>query len=180
MDLEEPVHPNGYRSVSKGLLFQKRQQMKTVNLHFEIAREDHLPEIVRLLADDDLGSTREEYTNPPIDSYINAFRKINNDQGEELIVAMDDVKVVGCLQLSIIPYLTYKGSSRAQIEGVRVDSNYRGNGIGKKLLEFTIEKARQRGVIMVQLTSTSSRKDAIKFYENLGFKSTHVGLKLTF
>lgn len=151
-----------------------------MKLHFEIATESQLADIVRLLADDTLGSTREEYTNPPIDTYINAFRKIDNDQGEEIILAMDNEKVVGCLQLSIIPYLTYKGSSRAQIEGVRVDSNYRGKGIGNQLLEFAIEKARQSGVIMVQLTSTSTRKDAISFYENLGFKSTHVGMKLMF
>lgn len=151
-----------------------------MNLKFEIAREDHLPEIVRLLADDELGSTREEYSVPLLESYTKAFRKIKDDPGEELILAKDDGKVIGCLQLSIIPYLTYKGSSRAQIEGVRVDSGYRGKGIGKQLIEFAIERARKPGVIMVQLTSTSTRKEAIKFYENLGFKSTHVGMKLKF
>ena len=151
-----------------------------MNIHFKIATENQLSDIIRLLADDELGSTREEYTDPLPESYVDAFNRIDDDPGEEVILAMDNNSVIGCLQLSIIPYLTYMGSSRAQIEGVRVDSNYRGQGIGKQLVEYAIERARQPGVIMVQLTSTSTRRESIRFYEKLGFKATHVGMKLHF
>ena len=142
------------------------------------AIESDLPAIIRLLADDELGSTREKFTNPPLKSYREAFRKILEDPGESLIVADEGGKVVGCLQLSIIPYLTYKGSSRAQIEGVRVSSAARGLGIGKKLILRAIEIAKENSAIMVQLTSTATRKRALKFYKDLGFKPTHVGFKL--
>jgi len=147
-------------------------------IYFTTATEKELPDIIRLLADDELGVNREEYTEPLLPSYVEAFHRIDNDPREELVVAMDEDKVIGCLQLSIIPYLTYKGSSRAQIEGVRIDSKYRGQGIGKQLIEYAIERSRRPGVIMVQLTSTATRENAIRFYENLGFKPTHIGMKL--
>ena len=65
----------------------------------------------------------------------------------------------------------------ALIEGVRIDESYRGKGLGKKLIEWAIEKA-QSGCHMVQLTTDKSRPEALEFYEKLGFIASHEGLKL--
>ena len=137
-----------------------------------------MPDIVRLLADDALGSGREHFAWPLPDSYYAAFEAIDRDPNNELIVVDLDHKVVGVLQLTYIPYVTYRGSWRALIEGVRVDSSMRSSGLGGKLLAWAIERARIKGCILVQLTSDKARPDAIRFYESLGFVPSHEGLKL--
>jgi GNAT superfamily N-acetyltransferase len=134
--------------------------------------------IVRLLADDVLGSTREEYILPLPTRYFTAFEAIERDPNNELIVVELGGRIVGVLQMTYIPYLTYRGSWRAQIEGVRVDSSLRSSGIGRKLFEWAIARAREKGCRMVQLTSDKSRPDAIRFYESLGFTASHEGMKL--
>jgi len=145
---------------------------------FRDALRADLPDIVRMLADDVLGAQREEYVAPLPDCYYAAFEAIGRDPNNELVVVEVTGKVVGVLQLTYIPYLTYRGSWRALIEGVRVDQSMRSSGVGRKLLEWAIERARKRGCHLVQLTSDKERPDAIRFYESLGFVASHEGLKL--
>jgi GNAT superfamily N-acetyltransferase len=145
---------------------------------FRRARADDVPDIVRLLADDPLGATRERYESPLPESYARAFRAIEQDANNELVVACRGERVVGVLQLTCIPSLTYQGGWRALIEGVRVDSGERSQGLGKILFEWAIARARERGCHMVQLTTNKARPDARRFYESLGFVASHEGLKL--
>lgn len=149
-------------------------------LNFSIRRATRadVPELVRLLADDLLGSQRENYRNPLPQSYYDAFDEINRDQHNELVVAEVDGEVVGTLQLTFIPYLTYQGGKRAQIEGVRVDQRYRSHGIGSRLFEWAIKRAREEQCHLVQLTTNNTRSDAHRFYERLGFVASHAGMKL--
>ncbi|HEY1012020.1 MAG TPA: GNAT family N-acetyltransferase [Herpetosiphonaceae bacterium] len=150
----------------------------TTPLRIRRAEAADLPDIVRLLADDPLGSQRERFADPLPESYRAAFAAIERDPGQELVVAELDGAVIGTLQLSFIPYLTYQGGSRAQIEAVRVDASLRSRQIGQRLFEWAIARARERGCHMVQLTTNASRPDALRFYERLGFQASHVGLKL--
>jgi GNAT superfamily N-acetyltransferase len=152
--------------------------MTEAPLSFRRARPDDVPAIVRMLADDPLGAKRERYETPLPDSYVEAFRAIDRDANNELVVACQDGGVVGVLQLTFIPYLTYQGGWRALIEGVRVDSRARSQGLGKALLEWAIARARERGCVMVQLTTDKTRADAKRFYEGLGFVASHEGMKL--
>jgi GNAT superfamily N-acetyltransferase len=137
-----------------------------------------LPEVVRLLADDPLGAKREEYVLPLPASYRAAFDAIDRDPNNELVVVEVGGKVAGVLQLTYIPYVTYRGGWRALIEGVRIDASARSSGIGRKLFAWAIERARDKGCHMVQLTSDKTRPDAIRFYESLGFVASHEGMKL--
>lgn len=143
-----------------------------------VARQADLQAIVRLLADDKLGQSRETYSEPLPDAYTDAFAAIDRDPENALIVAEEAGAIIGVLQLTFIPHLTYTGGVRAQIEGVRIDSAYRGQGIGRKLFEWAITRARARGCHLVQLTADKQRPDAHRFYETLGFKASHEGMKL--
>ncbi|MPY73686.1 MAG: GNAT family N-acetyltransferase [Alphaproteobacteria bacterium] len=143
----------------------------------DAARED-LPKIVGLLANDPLGSKRERFEDPLPDCYSRAFDAIAADPNNRLIVVEHDGAVIGTLQLTFIPNMTYQGGIRAQIEGVRVDDAYRSRQIGKRLFEWTIAEARRHGCHMVQLTADKTRPDAHRFYESLGFAASHVGMKL--
>ncbi|AIQ53246.1 GNAT family N-acetyltransferase [Paenibacillus sp. FSL R7-0331] len=147
-------------------------------VHFRIATLDDLSAMVQMLADDELGRTRERYESPLPESYFRAFHAIDTDPNNELIVACLDDRAVGVLQLTFTPHLTHQGSWRATIEGVRTASSVRGKGIGSKLVLRAVERAEERGCHLIQLTTDTARGDALRFYERLGFKATHTGLKM--
>lgn len=145
---------------------------------FRAARVDDLPALVRLLADDPLGAKREVVSSPPASGYTKAFAAIEADPNNELVVATADGTIVGMLQITFIPSLTYQGGWRALIEGVRVSSGARSQGVGGAMVRWAIERARARGCIMLQLTTDRTREDALRFYERLGFVPSHHGMKL--
>ena len=153
-----------------------------MKLHFREALIDDLSVIIKMLADDQLGSLREDDSIPIKDAYLNAFKTIDSDPNNELMVVETVVDseraIVGMLQLTFIPYLTYKGSWRCLIEGVRIHKDYRGKGLGTQFFEWAIKRAKDRGCNIVQLTSNKQRSGAIRFYESLGFKASHEGFKL--
>lgn len=145
------------------------------------ALKEDVPALVAMLADDKLGSLREDYKEPLPEQYYQAFENISSDENQELVVIQEaDGAVIGTLQLSYIQYLTYQGGVRAQIEAVRVHKDYRNKGIGKLLFNWAIERAKEKGAHVVQLTTDKKRPEALKFYENLGFKASHEGMKLHF
>jgi GNAT superfamily N-acetyltransferase len=137
-----------------------------------------VPAVVALLADDQLGRTRETPPDGDLSPYLRAFDLLDGDPGELLVVAVLDGEVVGTLQLSVIPGLSRGGALRAQLEAVRVASGQRGTGLGTALVGWAIEEARRRGCALVQLTSDKQRPDALRFYGRLGFRTSHEGLKL--
>ena len=140
------------------------------------ATEDDIGAIVNLLADDPLGSKRE--TTDDLAPYNAAYARIAADPGQHLVVAERAGRIVGTLQLTVIPSLSRRGATRSIIEGVRVASTERGSGLGTILLEWAVEQSRRLGVDLVQLTSDATRTDAHRFYERLGFVQSHVGFKL--
>ncbi|KAB2348409.1 GNAT family N-acetyltransferase [Actinomadura rudentiformis] len=143
---------------------------------FRAATRDDVPEIVRLLADDPLGATRETPGDLP-DAYWKAFDAIEHDPNNTLIVAVIGDAIAGTLQLTYIPGLTYTGGERAQIEGVRVASEQRGHGVGQAMIGWAIDQARARGCRVVQLTTDRQRPDSIRFYQKIGFRPSHMGMK---
>lgn len=149
---------------------------------FRKATKNDVPQIVKLLATDKLGKLRENYNNPLPTYYYNAFDVINKDVNQELMVVenQEDPKILASFQLTFIPYLSYRGSLRAQIENVMVREDLRGQGIGKQIFKWAIIRAKERKAHVLQLTSDKLRPRAIKFYENLGFVATHEGMKLHF
>jgi ribosomal protein S18 acetylase RimI-like enzyme len=146
------------------------------NIALREARADDLPAIAALLADDPLGATREDAHN--LAAYHRAFQAMAAQQGNTLLVAEQAGRVIGCLQLTIIPGLSRRGLTRALIEGVRVAADSRGLRIGERLICHAIRLAREADCGLAQLTSDNSRADAHRFYERLGFVASHVGFKL--
>ncbi len=152
---------------------------KPLEMIIRKAERDDVHFIVQMLANDDLGKLREDYQEPLPEKYYSAFEHIDNDPNQELVVIVNDNnRVIGTLQLSFIQYLTYQGGIRAQIEAVRVHEDYRGKGIGKRLFLWAIERSKNKGAHVVQLTTDKKRPDALKFYKALGFQDSHEGLKL--
>ena len=144
------------------------------------AQREDVPFIIAMLANDPLGAKRENYSDPLPESYYTAFSAIENDPNHEPMVLEVEGEVCGTLQLSFLPYLTYQGGWRAQIEAVRIHEKLRGQGWGQKVFEWAISRARERGAHVLQLTTDKARPEALNFYEKLGFVASHEGMKMHF
>lgn len=140
------------------------------------ATEADVPGIVAMLADDTLGARREDPAD--LEPYYAAFGRIAAEPAQHLLVAERDGDLVGTMQLFVLHGLASRGSTRVQIESVRIASGARGSGLGTSMMRWAIEFARAAGASTVQLTSHASRSDAHRFYERLGFEHTHHGYKL--
>ncbi|MBC8257631.1 MAG: GNAT family N-acetyltransferase [SAR324 cluster bacterium] len=149
-----------------------------MELKYREATEEDLQFMVDMLADDELGSQREDVSIPLNPSYLCAFQNITSDANNELRIVEIDNEIIGMLQLTFIPYLTHLGSWRCLVEGVRIHKNYRSQGIGTQIFEWLIEYAKTKNVDILQLTSDKKRPNALKFYLGLGFEMTHEGFKL--
>lgn len=145
---------------------------------FRSARREDVREIVRMLADDDLGSRRESDQDPLPEAYYGAFDQIDRDPNHQLVVAERDGEVIGTLHMMFLPSLSYQGGLRAQVESVRVDRKHQSRGIGSEMMKWAIDCAKQRGAHIMQLTTHKTREDAHRFYERLGFQKSHQGMKL--
>ncbi|AJP71463.1 GNAT family N-acetyltransferase [Sphingomonas hengshuiensis] len=137
-----------------------------------------LPAIVALLADDAVAHEREDPSLPLDPAYRAAFDAIDADPNQRLIVAELDGAVMGTMQLSFLPGLSFRGAWRGQIEAVRVATALRGGGHGSAMIDWAVAECRARGCNMVQLTSHRTRTDAHRFYERLGWDRSHIGFKL--
>jgi ribosomal protein S18 acetylase RimI-like enzyme len=145
-----------------------------------VARGD-VESIVRMLADDSLGSGRERLEDPLPESYFRAFEAVDRDPNIQLVVAEDgEGVVVGCLQLCILPGLSSQGASRGLIEDVRVAAHCRSLGIGEQMVQWAVAEARSHGCKLVELLTHNTRVDAQRFYKRLGFAPSHVGMTIRF
>lgn len=149
-----------------------------MQLLFRQAAASDVARLVSMLSDDELGALREDDSQPLNQRYMDAFREIETNSNNELTVVEGDGEIIGMLQLTFIPYLTYVGSWRCLIEGVRIHSDYRGQGLGRQFFKWAIARAKTRKCSIVQLTSDKARSSALRFYESLGFEATHEGFKL--
>ncbi|MCM2412909.1 GNAT family N-acetyltransferase [Streptomyces sp. RKAG290] len=146
------------------------------DLEIRPASNGDLSAIVAMLADDPLGAGRESPDD--LTPYRAAFQRLADDPNQHLVVAVRSDRIVGTLQLTVIPGLSRRGSTRSVVEGVRVHADERGSGLGTQLIQWAVDESRRQGCQLVQLTSDATRTDAHRFYERLGFVASHVGFKL--
>jgi GNAT superfamily N-acetyltransferase len=141
-----------------------------------IAVFDDLPHLVELLRDDPLGSGRE---NDDLAPYESAFMAIDSDPNHLLAVVRDAQNTIaGTMQLTLLPGLARGGMTRLQIEAVRVAASHRGSGLGAAMFAWAHHQGRQHGATLAQLTTDKSRDDAHRFYERLGYRASHEGMKM--
>jgi ribosomal protein S18 acetylase RimI-like enzyme len=154
--------------------------MNAESVSIRPARREDVAAIVAMLADDHLGSARERVEDPLPASYYEAFARVERDQNIQLVVAESEGRVVGCLQLAILPGLSSQGGRRGLLEDVRVASDCRSRGIGEQLVHWAVTEAKARGCNLVELLTHQTRTDAQRFYKRLGFTASHVGMTVRF
>ncbi|MFD8567058.1 GNAT family N-acetyltransferase [Streptomyces sp. NPDC059639] len=146
------------------------------DLEIRATAAEDVPAIVAMLADDALGAQRESPDD--LAPYLAAFARLAADPNQHPVVAVREGRVVGTLQLTVVPGLSRKGATRSIIEAVRIHADERGSGLGTQLVTWAVDESRRLGCELVQLTSDVTRTDAHRFYERLGFTASHVGFKL--
>ncbi|WP_439401532.1 GNAT family N-acetyltransferase [Bradyrhizobium sp. DASA03068] len=144
------------------------------------ARREDVAAIVAMLADDHLGRARERVEDPLPAVYYDAFARVERDPNLTLVVAESAGRVVGCLQLAILPGISSQGGIRGLLEDVRVAADCRSRGIGERLVQWAVTEAKARGCNLVELLTHQTRVDAQRFYERLGFAASHVGMIVRF
>lgn len=146
---------------------------------FRRAEQKDLLDIIRLLSEDDLGSSRETFRAHDIQSsYQTAFNEINSDPNQFLMVLEKDAKIIGTCHLTYMPSLTFQGGKRMNIEAVRIDQTLRNQKIGEWMIKQVLQMAKKHHCKIVQLTTNKKRQAAKRFYEKFGFEATHEGMKL--
>jgi ribosomal protein S18 acetylase RimI-like enzyme len=134
--------------------------------------------IVELLAEDEFGASREVFSQQIDPSYLEAFKLIDSDPNQYLMAVEQDGVVVATCHLTIMPSLTFQGSTRMQIEAVRVSKDLRGQGIGEWMINQAKLYGESRGASLLQLSTNKERPKAKHFYEKLGFQASHEGMKM--
>jgi ribosomal protein S18 acetylase RimI-like enzyme len=144
------------------------------------ARREDVPAMIAMLADDHLGRARERVEDPLPAVYYEAFERVARDPNLTLVVAESEGRVVGCLQLAVLPGISSQGGLRGLLEDVRVATDCRSRGIGEQLVHWAVSEAKARGCNLVELLTHASRVDAQRFYKRLGFTPSHIGMTVRF
>lgn len=150
----------------------------TDTLSFRDATRADLPVIIAMLADDQMGGRPDDPTEPLDPAYIAAFEAIAAAPNERLIVAEVGGRIVGTMQLTLLPGLLDRGAWRGQVEAVRVVGDLRSAGIGARMIGWALDWFRANGCYRAQLTSNNDRTRAHDFYERLGWTKSHAGFKI--
>lgn len=145
------------------------------NFTIRAAKIDDIAEIMALLQDDILGKRRETDN---VELYVKGLEAIIDAENNEFYLGVCDHEIVGCFQLTFIPSLSRGASKRSLIESVRVETCHRGKKLGQQMMRWAIDHSRKNGCNLVQLTTDKQRDRAHKFYVDLGFKPSHIGMKL--
>jgi ribosomal protein S18 acetylase RimI-like enzyme len=143
------------------------------------AVEKDIPRILELYRQLEITTSDAEVdrqTTP--EAYRKVFADISSYPGMELIVAEEKGKVIGSLEIMIVPNLSHKGLPWALVENVIVDEALRRTGVGRQLMQYAINQAKNAGCYRISLSSNNSRTIAHKFYESLGFKGSSIGFRL--
>jgi GNAT superfamily N-acetyltransferase len=147
-------------------------------LSFRAATAADLPFIVRLVVEDSVVPLIDDPDGAASPDYEAALAAIDADPNQEMLIAMFGGEPIGCFQLTYIPGLMRRGMWRGLIENVHVAPTHRNSGFGSEMMAWAVERCRERGCGMVQLTSNKKRVDAHRFYRRLGFQQSHEGFKL--
>lgn len=149
-----------------------------MNLSYRKAKISDLNQIIDLLLEDELGQIRESKSVQRNESYTKAFHKIDSDPNQYLMVIENSNEIIATCHLTIMPSLTFTGSTRMNIEAVRVAGKYRGKKVGSWMFDQALLYAKEHDISIIQLTTNKKRPQAKRFYEKFGFEASHEGMKL--
>jgi GNAT superfamily N-acetyltransferase len=134
-------------------------------INIRLARLEDVPAILQIYAQPDFDNgkilTQKEAEK--------IFLKQQQYPDYEVFVAEIDNEIIGTFALLIMENMAHQGTSSAIVEDVGVLPNFQNQGIGKQMMEFAMQKAKEKGCYKLVLSSNLKRQKAHQFYESLGF-----------
>lgn len=109
----------------------------------------------------------ELHLDGPSSVSLEGVREVLASTNAILMTVQDEGKIIGMATLYVMPTTEKRVG---HVDDVVVSSEYRGQGLGEKLMRALIDAARERGVSSLHLTSRPARVAAQKLYEKVGFK----------
>ena len=162
-----------------GQMLERRGELvNSASLTVRDARRQDVPAIVALFAADELGGHGDTADPAALPDYEAAFGRIAASPTDTLHVAELAGEVVGTFQTTLTTSMTGRGRPVLTVEAVQTRADMRGRGIGEAMMRFAVERAREAGARLVQLSSNAARTDAHRFYRRLGFVQSHVAFKM--
>ena len=148
-----------------------------MDIEIRKARESDLPAVLRLYAQPGMDNGLVL----PLDTAATILRRMAAYPEYAVYVATVNGSVVGTFALLVMDNLAHLGTPSAIVEDVCVDDQLHRLGIGRAMMRFAMEFARERGCYKLALSSNTSRERAHTFYHSLGFEqhglSFHVQLR---
>jgi len=134
--------------------------------------------VIRPAKPADLQGVLALYAQPDLD----AGKVLPIGTAEQLLARFDDYpdytlyvaeragEIVGTFALLVMHNLGHLGAPSAIVEDVAVAPTFQGQGIGKAMMQFALDLAREKDCYKLMLSSNAKRTSAHAFYESLGFE----------
>src|SRR5262249_2273899 len=144
-------------------------------IKIRLATEADLSVIIELYAQPDMEGTALH-----LEEALPLFREIVTSDRQELFVAEGPgSRILGSFSLSYVQHLTHGGARSASLGDIVVKSESQGLGVGKQMMIFAAERARERGCYKLMLSSATRRINAQAFYETLGYERHGISYMLS-
>lgn len=135
------------------------------------------PVLIREASEADLPAILGLYAQPDLDDDVlplaqaqQILARFKRYPEYKLYVAADGDEIVGSLALLIMDNLGHMGTPSGVVEDVVVEPARQGEGIGRKMMAFALDRCRDRRCYKLALSSNLKRERAHRFYESLGFE----------
>ena len=141
------------------------------NIAIRESTYDDIPSLLELLYE--LGRPK-----PQKDNELEKFTALLNNYMQEddkkiLVAQIDNSKIIGMISIVFLSRLN-QNTSEMYVPELIVSQNYRSNGIGKKLINFSIDIGKEKKCHRMRLESGNQRIESHKFYKHLGFEDSSI------
>jgi GNAT superfamily N-acetyltransferase len=134
--------------------------------------------LIRPAAASDLRKVLDLYAQPvldagnvlPVETAKHLHERFADYPDYTLYVAERGDDIVGTFALLVMHNLGHLGAPSAIVEDVAVSPSMQGQGIGKAMMQFAVDRAREKGCYKLMLSSNAKREHAHAFYESIGFE----------
>jgi GNAT superfamily N-acetyltransferase len=135
------------------------------------ARADDIPSLVALLAD--LFNIEQDF-NPDTERQVRGLSAVLSSPTGCIMVARSAQSHVIAMCSAQLVFSTAEGAPSAWIEDIVVHTEWRGQGVGREVLQAVLDWARAQGATRAQLLADLDNHPALAYYQHLGWSETRL------
>ena len=141
------------------------------NITIRESTYDDIPSLLELLYE--LGRPKPQSDNE-LEKFTALLKNYMQEDDKKILVAqIDNSKIIGMISMVFLSRLN-QNTSEMYVPELIVSQNYRSKGIGKKLINFSIELGKEKKCHRIRLESGNQRIESHNFYKHLGFEDSSI------